>query len=139
MHAVEVHAIRHRRVSSRQALAMDAGHVLRKLIHPLLRLELVNERGVAVAARAQLWDFSAGNLAQIAASLAHRDFVVIRVAVSTVQSAQLKPARLCTSASKAVTGACRSPPSAVWHSTQVSFAAIPTSANAIASISRRVT
>src|SRR5579885_239431 len=52
VHAVAVCAIGHARVPSGQALAVDAGPVLRKLVYALLRLIPVNPVSVGVAAGA---------------------------------------------------------------------------------------
>jgi hypothetical protein len=61
--AVTVRAGSHGTVALGETLAMNAGQVLRQLIHSLLRLELVHQSGVAVAPGTRAGNRRAGDFA----------------------------------------------------------------------------
>ena len=63
---------------------MNAGHVLGKLINPLLRFVLMHQAGVAVAPDAELRNLSAGNLPEKPSRSAHSGFRGLSLGVSPV-------------------------------------------------------
>src|SRR5579864_131489 len=84
MNAVAIDASGNLRVASSETLAVHAGAVLRQLIHPLPRLVLLHETGVAVAMRAPFRHGGARNLSYESASLVHSRFRIHFVAISAM-------------------------------------------------------